>query len=165
MEQQITSVPVLQYYCWSWRRPNCATVVKYKWYNIMSSPLFFRIIPSSYSLTTVTPRWCPCGFAVAWRRDELSRLRDTSDVLLLMMDLDVWAQTWNIIRGSSTSICTVQVTSYTWTIITRCWTWVNLTRHRIEELTSFDVSISASKRRSFLMWDIHSFVPTYAWWR
>lgn len=31
---------------------------------------------------TVTQRWCPCGFVAVWRRDELSRPRDTSDVLL-----------------------------------------------------------------------------------
>lgn len=30
-----------------------------------------------------TQRWCPCGFVAVWRRDELSRLKDTSDVLLL----------------------------------------------------------------------------------
>lgn len=39
-----------------------------------------RIIPSSSSSTTATPRWCPCGCAAAWRRGELSRASDPADL-------------------------------------------------------------------------------------
>lgn len=37
-----------------------------------------RTIPSSCSTTTATPRWCPCGFAAVWRRDELRDLPDAA---------------------------------------------------------------------------------------
>lgn len=50
-------------------------------YEILTVYLFvcvFRIIPSSCSTMTVTRRWCPCGFAAAWRRDELRDMPDAT---------------------------------------------------------------------------------------
>lgn len=48
-------------------------------YEILIILLFvwiFRIIPSSCSTTTVTRRWCPCGFVAVWRRGELRDMPD-----------------------------------------------------------------------------------------
>lgn len=93
---------------------------------LLSSSLFFRIIPSSYSLTMVMQRWCRCGFVAVWRRDAPSTLRDTSDVLVLSIHdgpgrLIPNLEHFSKASGSSMSICTVQVTQCTWTQITRCY--------------------------------------------
>lgn len=62
-------------------------------YEILIILLFvwiFRIIPSSCSTTTVTRRWCPCGFVAGWRRGEL---RDIPDA-----PLD-YVEAWKTARG------------------------------------------------------------------
>ena len=73
-------------------------------------------------------RWCRCGFVAVWRRDELSRLRDTCDVLLLSVhdgpgrlipNLEHLPKALGSIYGHT--VCTVQVTQCTWTKITRCY--------------------------------------------
>lgn len=83
-------------------------------------------MPSSYSLMMVMQRWCRCGSVAVWRRDELSRLRDTSDTLLLSAQDGPGRLIPNLehlskASGSSTSTCTVQVTRCTQTKITRCY--------------------------------------------
>lgn len=80
--------------------------------------LFSRTIPSSYSLTMEMQRWCRCGSVAVWRRDELSRRMDASDVLKLST-LEGWTRTFDPKpKGDQDQVCPYAL--HEWTKITRC---------------------------------------------
>ena len=122
------------------------------------SPNISRTTPSSYSTTTVTPRWCPCGFVAVWRREELSRLRDTSDVAPPRLHGPERFESWTLIKGFRAKYIQKYYSSdllYTDKKITRCWMLyvskpciMYILFCDIEELTSavLHIWLSASKK-------------------